>query len=1045
MKHLITTIILMLGLTVQTMAQQEIIRPSEISKAAFFDVSPPLRDIPQIAPGPIDRSWKNGVVKNKLDMAEFSSVPLPEVSFGDYSNAQTRQGSRTSQLLQSFNGVGNVNNVLPPDTQGDVGPNHYMQMVNLSLAIWNKSGAMVYGPVASKTLWNGFPGPWSNSNDGDPVVLYDEQADRWIASQFALPNYPYGPFYELIAVSQTGDPTGAWYRYAYTFTNMPDYPKLGVWHDGYYLSVNSFSSGSGNWAGTGVAALERDKMLAGDPTASMIFFTTSSGSDPSSFLPADCDGTPAPAGSPALFAYMRDASPDRLVLYSLTADWTTPANSAFTQLVTLATEPFSSNISYIPQQGSSVTLQSLSSRLMYRLQYRNFGSYQAMVTNHTINVSGHAGVRWYELRNYGSGWEIYQQSTYSPDATSRWMGSIAMNSYGDIALGYSASSASLYPSIRFTGRRANDPLGEMTFAEQDIVAGGGAQTSNYQRWGDYSMMSVDPAADSVFWYTQQYYTSTSNQSWKTRIGSFTFGVPMVLSLSADIDTICAGTSVQLESQVNGAAGAIEYLWTSVPGSFTSNLPNPMVTPDVTTEYTLTATSGSNSVTSSIIITVNPVPSVSASDDMTVCEGTVVRVIANATGYDSFTWTSLGDGTFLDPMILRADYIPGTQDILTGHVTLIASAVSTHGCPSAADSLELTIFAAPLANAGLPLVTCGNAPVQLNGIATGYSAVLWSSAGDGSFVDPAIANAVYTPGTADVLAGSVDLTFTADGNAPCEDVSSSTNVTIYSSASVAGGDDQVVCADQNIELTASAENYESVLWATAGDGQFSDATSLTTTYVPGPGDLTAGQAEITISAQGNSLCAPVTDQLVITINGLPTASAGNDTTICKTSSIFVQGTAENASAYLWTSSGNGEFLDAAALETTYLPGTQDTVSGSVVLTLNVTSAFGCGEVEAQKTLEFAACLGIESIGKASVKILPNPTSGKFSAEVTGMSDNLKFRMVVADAKGNVVIDEQHSSIGGIFKTTLDLSSHSKGIYLLKLSAGSEMTTVKIILQ
>lgn len=1043
MKYYLTTIALMLVMTFELSAQQEVYKPSEVTQATYFDVSPPLRDMPVIVPSTRDHSWKDGIVKNKMNMPEHRNQPVPYATPEDYKYAQTTDGTHESELMVSVNGVGNVNGVLPPDTQGDVGPNHYMQMVNLSFAIWNKSGTLVYGPADNKTLWNGFSGPWSGSNDGDPIVLYDEQADRWIASQFALPNYPNGPFYELIAVSQTPDPTGAWYRYAFTFTNMPDYPKLGVWRDGYYLSVNSFSAGSLNWAGTGVAALERDKMLVGDPTASMIFFTTSSGNDPSAFLPADCDGTPAPEGSPALFGYVRDGNPDRIVLYSLHADWATPANSTFSQLVTLNPQAFSSSISGISQQGSSTTLQAVSDRLMYRLQYRNFGSYQAMVTNHTVNVSGHAGVRWYEFRNSGSGWSIYQQGTYSPDATSRWMGSIAMNRYGDIALGYSASSSSVYPSVRFTGRRANDPLGEMTFAEQNIVVGGGAQTSFYQRWGDYSMMSVDPAADTVFWYTQEYYTSTSNQNWKTRIGSFSFGIPLVAIASADIDTICAGESVQLNAQVNGGSGDVTYSWSSFPGSFSSNLPNPVVSPLVSTQYNLTVTSGNNTATSSVSITVNPLPTISVSDDITACEGSIVRVVANATGNSSLMWISQGDGTFENPMSSRADYLPGPQDIIQGSVSLIAEAISAFGCGTVSDTLELTILAAATANAGQPAETCSNEPVQLSGSASGYSTVLWATTGDGTFSDAAEMDAFYTPGSADLVAGTVDLIFTALGNAPCGDVSDTIALTIISPATVDAGADVAICADDNVQLDANGTDYTSVIWETSGDGIFSEASSLNPAYQPGIGDINTGQVTLTLAASGNGSCPVVSDQLELTINKLAMASAGNDTTICKTSSLIVRGSVQYADSYLWSTSGNGTFENASSLVTTYFPGTQDTVSNSVTLILSVNGQ--CGEIVAEKTVQFAACLGMETIGKASVKILPNPTSGKFGVEITGINDNIRFRLTVTDTKGNQVFDNEFSSNSSVFKTTLDLSSQPKGIYLLKLSSEAAMTTTKIILQ
>jgi hypothetical protein len=1045
MKLLFSTLILLLGFGLLGSAQQEVYSPAEVSQAVYFDVSPPLRDMPVLPSGKRDGSWKDGVVKNKLNMPEHRNLPLPEATEEDFRGAQTLQGNRSSELLLSVNGVGNVDFVLPPDTQGDVGPNHYMQMVNLSFAIWNKSGTLLYGPVDNKTLWNGFPGPWSGSNDGDPIVLYDEQADRWIASQFALPNYPNGPFYELIAVSQTPDPLGAWYRYAFTFTNMPDYPKLGVWHDGYYLAVNSFSSGSLNWAGTGVAALDRTKMLAGDPTASMIFFTTPSGGDPSTFQPADCDGMPAPEGSPALFGYVRDGSPDRFVLYTLDADWTTPSNSTFSQLVTIPVQSYSSNISGIPQQGTSTTLQAISDRLMYRLQYRNFGSYQSMVTNHTVNVSGHAGVRWYEFRNSGSGWQIYQQGTYSPDNSSRWMGSIAMNSYGDIALGYSISSSSMYPSIRYTGRRASDPLGTMTFAEQEIIAGGGAQTSFYQRWGDYSMMSVDPAADTVFWYTQEYYTSTSDQNWKTRIGSFTFGQPLVAVASAFPNTICAGSPVQLNVQVTGGGPGDTYSWVSEPAGFTSDIRNPQVSPEVTTVYTVTITSGGASTSSSVTVNVHPLPSVVAPGDLTICAGSDVTLNSFAQNQDSLQWVTAGDGTFEDQNAARSDYYIGPQDIANGSVLLTVTAFSDFGCPESSDEVMLTIASPATVEAGEPIETCNAEPILLSASASGFSSLLWTTSGTGTFDNNSILDASYTPSTADIESGTVEITLNVSGVAPCSDVADALTLTFHQPAQVNAGEDFSICSGQTISLNAAGSGYETIEWSSGGDGQFSATNTLVTTYTPGADDLAAGGVSFVITAEGNPLCAETSDELAVEIYPLSQASAGNDTTICKTASLQVGGSATHASSVLWTTSGNGTFDNANLYNTRYLPGTQDTIQGTVTLTFTVVNEYGCGNTVANRNITFAPCVGIEDPGKPSIRVIPNPTDGKFVVEVSGMNAGENIRLQVADFRGSKVIDQEYLNVPAVFRTTLDLSGRTKGVYMMKILFGNQTAETKVVLQ
>ncbi|MBI4587518.1 MAG: hypothetical protein HY725_01650 [Candidatus Rokubacteria bacterium] len=498
------------------------------------DVSPPLRDIAPIPPSP-------GPTVRVIPMQPLPKARGPK--------APSRDGRPIDPVVQdwhgpaampspirNFAGVSNVNGVLPPDTNGDVGPNHYVQWVNLSFAIWNKSGGLLYGPANGNTLWTGFGGACESTNDGDPIVLYDRLADRWLMSQFALPNFPSGPFYQCIAISQTGDPTGAWYRYAFVVstTKMNDYPKFGVWPDAYYMSVNQFNAGSLSWAGAGVVAFERAKMLAG-LSAAMVYFDLYE-ADPNlgGMLPSDLDGPNSPpTGSPNYFLQADDQAlgypQDQLELWKFHVNWTNPEQSTFTGPTLLATAAFDSNLcnyarNCIPQRGTRRKLDAISDRLMYRLAYRNFGSHESLVANHTVDASGfnRAGIRWYEIRDPGGTPAIYQQGTYAPLGGHRWMGSIAMDGAGNIALGYSVSGLFTYPSIRYAGRLASDPLGTLPQGEAKLIAGGGSQTSSSSRWGDYSMLKVDPTDDCTFWYTQEYYSSTSTSGWKTRIGSFKF-------------------------------------------------------------------------------------------------------------------------------------------------------------------------------------------------------------------------------------------------------------------------------------------------------------------------------------------------------------------------------------------------------------------------------------------------------------------------------------------------------------------------------------------
>jgi hypothetical protein len=436
----------------------------------------------------------------------------------------------------NFDGTGNVNFVLPPDTTGDIGPNHYVQMVNIAYSVYSRAGIKLYGPVNINTLWAGFGGACETTNDGDPIVLYDHLADRWLLSQFALPNDLNGPFYQCIAVSKTGDPLGAYHRYAYLMSNtkLNDYPKFGVWPDGYYMSINQFNCTvpGCSWGGAGAVAFERDKMLTGDPGARMVYFDMYT-TDPNlgGMLPSDLDGPPPPAGTPNYFAQMDDNSwgysPDQIQIWPMAVNWANPANSTFGPPSALPVAAFDANLcnysrACIPQSGTAAKLDSLSDRLMFRLQYRNFGTHQSLVANHTVDVNGadRAGIRWYELRRTSGAWSINQQGTFSPDTHSRWMASAAMNGAGHIGVGYSISSTTMLPSIRATGRLPSDPPNTLPQGETTIQAGGGYQTHSASRWGDYSHLSVDPVDDCTFWYTNEYYSANSSAGWKTRIASF---------------------------------------------------------------------------------------------------------------------------------------------------------------------------------------------------------------------------------------------------------------------------------------------------------------------------------------------------------------------------------------------------------------------------------------------------------------------------------------------------------------------------------------------
>jgi hypothetical protein len=485
---------------------------------------------------------------------------------------------------------------LPPDTDGAVGPNHYVQMVNEALAVFNKTtGNMISGPTLINQLWT--TGECASHNDGDPIVLYDQLADRWVISQFVASAAPY--YAQCIAVSTTPDPAGSYYAYEFdqSTTVFHDYPKLAVWPDAYYMTSNEFPSGQETNSGAGEFAFERAKMLAGQ-SARFIWFDSSNLAIGVAYIPGgqnptNLDGrVPPPAGAPNYIVEV-DALPSTpdptntsavLVMWKFHVDWNNPANSTLGTgsgtpipvgggLYTAAAghPDFQVPIAnFVPAQCvygegpncvpekivpgvNAATLDTLGDRTMFRVTYRNFGDHESMVVHHTVVTAADApggatrtGLRWYEVRNLSTTPTIYQQSTFAPldpaNPLWRWMGSAAMDHVGDIAIGYSASGPSYYPSIHYAGRLSTDPLNDLTQGEAVMFAGTGIQGFPLNRWGDYSDLTVDPNDDCTFWYTQEYaptnpIPSLIDVNWHTRIGSFKFpqcvvNPPPLLSISS---------------------------------------------------------------------------------------------------------------------------------------------------------------------------------------------------------------------------------------------------------------------------------------------------------------------------------------------------------------------------------------------------------------------------------------------------------------------------------------------------------------------------------
>ena len=508
----------------------------------------------------------------------------------------------------SASGIG-ADGVAPPDTNGAAGGTQYVQIANTVLSVYDKNTlGLILGNVDIAAIWGKSSTPLTATcwfgDGGDPVVLYDKAANRWVVGQI---NAFYSSY--CIAVSTTSDATGSYNAYEYSFPNLPDYPKLGVWPDAYYFSANSFAGGS-SFIGAIACAMDRATMLAGGNPLMICF---QKGTSVASLLPSDLDGSTAPpAGAPNY--YLELESSTTLGLFKYHVDFATPSNSTFTGPTSIPVTSYSEACgggTCIPQQGTSQQLDSLGDRLMFRLAYRNFGDHEALVTNHSVKAGTAVGVRWYEIWNPGTAPAVHQQGTFAPsDGNYRWMGSIAMDKSGDMAVGYSEAGANMHPSIFYTGRQATDALNTMQ-TETSILTGTGSQTSGLSRWGDYSAMSIDPVDDCTFYYTNEYIPSDGTFNWATWIQAFKFpscgGAPapdFSLSASPASQSVTAGGSTSpytvTINPLNGFGGPVSL---SITSALPSGVGYNFIPNQTSTSSSLTITTSSTTPAGSYPLTI----------------------------------------------------------------------------------------------------------------------------------------------------------------------------------------------------------------------------------------------------------------------------------------------------------------------------------------------------------------------------------------------------------------------------------------------------------
>lgn len=694
--------VLLALLPAQVLAQKSSSKPYVIH-ASHHDISPPLRDLALTAPMVLPGTGQT------LPLRPTRPLPKGNAPVGVDPVLQRV----ALPLIGTINGLnidgitGDPSGVAPPDTQGAVGDNvtnQYVTIVNEVYAVYNKfTGATILGATSIDAIWSGFNGACSTGNGGDVVVLFDQLASRWVVSQL-------GPGFTsyCIAVSTTDDATGSYARYEFDFgSNVPDYPKLGVWPDAYYWTSNTFQNGS-NFIGAQPCAYDRNSMLSGGPANAICF---QENSNVASLLPAHLDGTtPPPAGEPNPYLELLDTSD--LGLFQFHVDFANPANSTFTGPTSIPVASYSEACgggTCIPQAGTTQQLDSLGDRLMYRNAYRNLNGTEYLVVNHSVTAGSSVGVRWYQITNPNGTPNVAQQGTFAPDSTFRWMGSIGMDKAGDIAVGYSASSSSINPAVRFSGRVPSDPPGTLE-SEGSIIEGPGSQTGGLSRWGDYSSLSIDPSDDCTFFYTNEYLPSNGSFNWNTRIGSFEFpsctGAPgFSLSATPSSQSTAPGGSVTYTATAaafNGFSGSVSLSVSGCPTGATCTLNptsvtippngNSMLTVQTSSSIpvgsyaiTITGTSGSVTQSTSVTLTISTFTITVSPAVQTVRRGSSTTYTATVKPQNGFNGVVTFSVSGL-PANTTGSFNPKT---VTGHGTSTLTVSTTKSSPTGTSTLTIT--------------------------------------------------------------------------------------------------------------------------------------------------------------------------------------------------------------------------------------------------------------------------------------------------------------------------------------------------------------------
>ncbi len=925
-----------------------------------FSITRPLRELALEQPMSDKRlrQLKRENIRESKDRDNRQAQKFPytvekdgSVYGNDPSLMQAKMGATTAKApIMNFAGQ-NATGFRPMDPSGAAGTTYYMQAINsTTYTIYNKStGATVLSGTVGN-LWSP-----ATPNDGDPVIMYDRYADRWFVSQFgASGNKIY------IAISTTNDPTGTYYTYTFTSPQFPDYLKFAVWQDGYYMTSNQGTQK--------VFAFQRSAMLTGVPTAKVVYSTFAPPSGGGFFcpMPGDNDGNGglAPAGTPCpIFTYSDNAwgggATDAIKIYTMSVNWVpaTPTAS-ITLAATLNTSAF--DASYDPswndisQPGTTQKLDGIGGVLQYRAQWRNWSTYRTTVLNWPVKISAtQRSIMWAEIRQDASTgvWSIYQQSIYAPDTKSRWMGSIAMDDNGSIALCYARASTTAgdYMGLYYAGRKVCDPLNTLPVTEQLAIAGTGSQTGGINRDGDYAQTTLDPNG-LTFWHTGEYMGGpTGGTAARTRIYSFQLplcaAIPPVANFSGTPTTICAGSSVTFTDLSSNTPTS--WAWTFTGGTpATSTLQNPVVVYNTPGTYsvTLVATNASGSsapFTITNYITVNAIPTApTATNTGPFCAGSTINLFASTVAGASYAWT--GPSAFASA--LQNPTRPGATAAMAGTYSVTASVA---GCTSAFGTTTVVVNPLPVVTAEPNLTYCPGAMAPLNSFVSTPAGATYVWTNSNTAIGLVASGTTNTPAftatnaTSSPIVATITVTPTLAG---CTGTPLTFTITVNPSPVVTSEPNQTFCAGAAVPANTFTSTPAGATFTWTNSNTAIGLAASGTTSVPGftatnaTGSPITGTITITPTLGG---CAGTPITYTITVNPLPTSTFTQSPNQCLSGNSFTftnTGSSGAGYTYSWNFGGGG--ASPATSTTNSQSGVVYSVAGTYTVVHIITGPGGC---------------------------------------------------------------------------------------------------------